>query len=133
MDTLNWEGLIQHEDHKIKMYGLEIMVRDGIFTPNPKITHSTRILMENMPNLQGKKMLDVGCGTGILSLYATARKGAQKVTAIDIHQKAILNTKENIRKYGLEGKIETYQSNLFENVEGRFDYVVANLPIDEGQ
>ena len=62
--------------------------------------HATTALMletilDMKPNFSGKKVLDMGCGTGILSIMA-AQTGAQSVTGIDIDEWAYNNAMENI-------------------------------------
>ena len=56
---------------------------------------STRYILEflNNESLGGQRFLEVGCGSGIISILA-AQKGAE-VTAIDINRKAVTNTIEN--------------------------------------
>ena len=63
--------------------------------------HATTALMletilDMKPNFSGKKVLDMGCGTGILSIMAV-QAGAQSVTGIDIDEWAYNNALENIR------------------------------------
>jgi release factor glutamine methyltransferase len=73
----------------------------------------------------GRSVLDVGCGSGVLSL-AAARAGA-RVTAIDINSDAVRATASNATANGLD--IETLQSDLFAAVnDRRFDLVVVNPP-----
>ena len=62
--------------------------------------HATTALMletilDMKPNFSGKKVLDMGCGTGILSIMAV-QAGAQSVTGIDIDEWAYNNAMENI-------------------------------------
>lgn len=62
--------------------------------------HETTFLMLQLilkHDCAGKQVLDMGCGTGILSILA-ALKGAQKITAIDIDEWAIENTIENCQR-----------------------------------
>jgi ribosomal protein L11 methyltransferase len=62
--------------------------------------HDTTYLMAQQLlglNVQGKRVLDMGCGTGILGILA-AKKGASSVTAIDIEEWAFENAKENAER-----------------------------------
>jgi len=78
-------------------------------------------------DFNGKTVLDIGTGTGFLAIYA-AKKGAKKVTAVDIQPESIENAIENVKAYGLDEIVEVFLSDLFEHVEGKYDVVIANLP-----
>ena len=64
-------------------------------------------LMER--DLMGCRVLDNGCGTGVLGIFA-AKRGADSVLAIDIDDKSVENTRENAARNGVE--IETKQGTL---------------------
>lgn len=78
----------------------------------------------NSMELKGKKFLEIGCGSGIVSITAAVR-GAE-VTAVDINPRAAECTLHNAEKSGV--KIRAFQSDLFENVTGEFDVIAFNPP-----
>lgn len=73
-------------------------------------------------------VLDVGCGTGILSIIAS-KLGAKKIEAIDIDEVAVRVAKENIEMNGEAGKIKAFQAVLSDLKAGdeKFDIIVANI------
>ena len=73
-------------------------------------------------------VIDVGCGTGILSIVA-AKEGAGKVIGVDFDPVAIKTAGENSVKNGTDDVIELYEGNLLDSVdpELRADMVVANI------
>jgi ribosomal protein L11 methyltransferase len=75
--------------------------------------------------LDGARVLDVGCGSGILSI-AAARLGARAVVAIDVDPIAVEATRANARRNRLAGQIDTRQGSLPSGA-GPFDLVLANL------
>ncbi|MBQ6389794.1 MAG: 50S ribosomal protein L11 methyltransferase [Mogibacterium sp.] len=75
------------------------------------------------------KVLDVGCGTGILAI-AAALLGADECLGIDIDPDAVRVAEENIRHNGLEEKITAQYGDLTEGVDYEADIVVANLMAD---
>jgi 16S rRNA G1207 methylase RsmC len=123
-----WESLIKHPEHYVSINNIRILVKDNVFTPNPEITNSSQIILNNFPNVTGKKILDVGCGTGVVGIYS-ALNGAKSVTLSDIDDVALNNTNQNIKELKLEDRVSVKKSNLFRNISGKFDYIFANLPI----
>ncbi len=72
------------------------------------------------------KVLDLGCGSGILSLEAL--KKTNNVLGVDINKKAV--------EYCKKLKINAKYSNLFSNVKGKFDLIIFNppyLPYDKNE
>lgn len=81
-------------------------------------------------NLEGKRVLDMGTGTGIIAITA-ARNGAE-VTAADNDPAALKKAKENADEEGIDS-IKFVESDLFENITGRFDFVFFNPPYLSGE
>jgi release factor glutamine methyltransferase len=105
--------------------GLVVTVPTGVF--HPILFFSTGVLAAEIERRKpiGRSVLDVGSGSGALSLIA-ARAGAT-VTAVDINAEAVRATAANATANGLN--IEVLQSDLFTAVRGRrFDLVVVNPP-----
>lgn len=77
-------------------------------------------------DLKGKSLLDMGCGTSILAILASMR-GADPVTAIDIDDWCVENSKDNIRLNGI-GNI-TVEQGCADSLKGRapFDVIIANI------
>lgn len=74
----------------------------------------------------GEQVLDVGCGSGILSIAALLL-GADHVTAIDIDKAATDATLENLERNGVDRQATVVTGNLADAVSGHFDFVVANI------
>ncbi|MBT9176701.1 MAG: Ribosomal protein L11 methyltransferase [Firmicutes bacterium] len=77
-------------------------------------------------NLTGCRVLDLGCGSGILSL-AAAKLGASSVVSVDHDTVAVAVAQANVRHNRLESIVEVVESSLFSRVQGKFDVIVANL------
>lgn len=85
-----------------------------------------RMILELAPEIAGKRVLDMGCGTGILSIMA-AKAGAREVTGIDIDEWAYNNAMENIRNNHLNNiTIKIGDASLLE-AEPNFDIILANI------
>jgi methylase of polypeptide subunit release factors len=123
-----WKSLLTHERHQLSFDGINIIVEDGVFTPNPNITYSSSIIIENLPNVSGLRVADVGTGTGVLAVIAALR-GAREVVATDISVKALDNAFFNVRQNQVLDKVKVVRTNLLDGVLGTFDVIFANLPI----
>jgi methylase of polypeptide subunit release factors len=91
---------------------------------------TTGFVLKNLKDLiKDKVVCDMGCGPGIVGLYAL-RNGATQVVQADINPRAIENAKENNIFHGFgEDKIKTYQSDCFDSIpKCKFDIIVFNMP-----
>jgi release factor glutamine methyltransferase len=79
--------------------------------------------ISNIP-LDGKEVLDIGTGSGILALFC-ALHGAN-VTATDVDENALVSAQKAARSLGVDLKVAL--SNLFSSVSERFDLVLFNPP-----
>jgi len=97
-----------HKPRKYSYEAIEVLVHPDVFPPH--LTISTKILLDFMKpmDLSQKQFLELGCGSGIISLYA-AKKGA-KVTATDINTTALTYLKKAAENNQL--KIDVLHSDL---------------------
>jgi ribosomal protein L11 methyltransferase len=84
------------------------------------------LLREALAAAAVQRLLDVGCGAGVLSLAAAAL-GAPRVLAVDLAFEAARATRENARENGLAESILVVQGST-EGLGVPFDLVLANLP-----
>jgi ribosomal protein L11 methyltransferase len=102
-------------------------------TINPKMAfgtghHATTFLvieiMDDIPFIK-KKVLDYGCGTGILAVLAS-KLGANPIDAVDIEEPSFENTIENCEINNVNN-VQTYLGSLEKIVEGSYDIILANI------
>ena len=88
---------------------------------------STRLLLEALERriLGGERVLDVGCGSGVLGLSAL-RLGASHVVGVDTDARAIEALRRNAGLNGFEAQVDATRAPL-EAIDGSFDVVVANI------
>ena len=112
-----------HPEPDVK-YDIVIEPKMSFGTGHHATTHMMiRFLLKQ--DLQGKKVLDMGCGTGVLAILAEKR-GAKAVDAIDIDNWCYLNTLENLERNGCS-KITAYEG-AAELLEGKeYDTITANI------
>ena len=110
------------------MFGLRLTVPPTVF--HPRFFRTTRFLGEHIAGLDlaGRHLLEMGCGSGLLSLLAA--RGGATVTAVDINPEAVAATLANAAANGLAGKVSGIVSDLFEDVPRNpgYDYILWNPP-----
>lgn len=96
-------------------------------------THeTTRLCLETLEKHihEGTTVLDIGCGSGILSI-ASLLLGAEKAVGVDIDALAVKTAIENGEVNNFkEPEYTILQGNLTDKVSGKFDVVVANIVAD---
>lgn len=96
-------------------------------------THqTTRLCLETLENYitDGCEVLDVGCGSGILSV-ASLLLGAKSAIGVDIDKLAVKTAKDNgaLNNFS-EPELTFKEGNLIDKIDGKFDVVVANIVAD---
>ena len=106
---------------------------NGVFSKN-NIDYGSTLLIETYlkeNDINEKRVLDVGCGYGFLGIMVS-RVTDSYVEMIDINKRAVHLTNMNIKRYK-DFKGKTYVSNVYENVEGKYDIIITNPPIRIGK
>lgn len=95
-------------------------------------THeTTRLCLEALEKYvyEGSKILDVGCGSGILGI-ASLLLGAKNADGVDIDALAVKTAKENAELNGVEDRFNILCGNLTDKVSGVYDVITANIVAD---
>ena len=115
-----------------------IAVFDTVFW-EPEDTASLRKMLASRSSLRGKRVLEIGTGTGLLSLCCL-QAGATEVVATEINPAAVSNAVHNARLLGLADRLEVRRVPLHRpgafSVVGRsekFDLIVSNPPWENGR
>jgi ribosomal protein L11 methyltransferase len=113
--------------NKTKHKGARILIEPGMAFGTGR-HESTRLMIKLMGSIdfKGKRVLDIGCGSAILSLYA-ALLGAKKVLAVDNDEDTVISAQKNLALNDTHA-IEIVSSDLMD-VSGTYDIVLANIDI----
>lgn len=110
----------------------KFLLKKGVWNPFlASGRYHARYLFYHTDLFYGKTAIEIGSGTGLMSIVM-AKYGAKKVIASDISQSAVENTRENVRKYGLQGVVEVIQGDLFENIKEKADMITWMIPFFPG-
>jgi ribosomal protein L11 methyltransferase len=74
----------------------------------------------------GERVIDVGCGTGVLSI-AAAKLGAESVLALDLDEVAVHSSRINVKLNKTSNVVQVEQNNLLDGISGPADIMVANI------
>ena len=108
-----------------KAQQMAVMVKGGISALQ------IRQLMEKYlgEHPEEKKILDVGCGSGILSICG-ALLGSREILGIEIDEDAVRVARENVEENHVEDAVKVMQGDLTKGVDFKADVIVANLMAD---
>lgn len=104
---------------------ITVTVFPGVF--HPGFYFSTKLLLKYLENaeLNKKYVLELGAGTGLISIFAANKGGF--VTASDISLTAVYNIEKNVKM--TNANVEVVHSDLFDDIPHRkYDYIIINPP-----
>lgn len=119
-----WETYIKNEDEVI----IELDPGMAFGTGTHETTMMCIQLIEKYLKT-GDKVIDVGCGSGVLSLVV-AKLGAETCLAVDFDTFAVKITRENVILNKLEDKVIAKESNLLDHITVHADIIIANIIAD---
>ena len=111
----------------------EFITDNGVFSKS-KVDFGTDLMLNEFlkknRNLksEGIKILDIGCGYGVVSVILKSFYPEASVTLSDVNERALELSEENLKKYNING-YEIIKSNAF----GKFDMILSNPPIRAGK
>ncbi len=116
--------------NKASFYGETFIVEEGVLIPRPEtellIDKALELFKDNNKHL---KAIEIGTGSGIISVMLAILIKDIKIIAVDINEKALDLARKNAKKHGVEDKIEFRLSNLYENIyEEDIDFTISNPP-----
>lgn len=124
-DKINEGYPLQYAIGKWNFYGLDLLVDKRALIPR----YETEILVDLIinDNSNNKKILDIGTGSGAISLALSKNLKDSKVIGVDISKNAIDLANENKIKLNINN-VEFKESDIFSNIKEKFDIIVSNPP-----
>ncbi len=120
---------LEYLTNKVSFYSEEFFIAPGALIPRPE----TELLIDEvLANVADKEaaltFVEVGVGSGIISIMLAKHFKNAKFIAVDISQDALNIAKKNIEKFSLEERIELRLGSLLDPVEEHIDYLISNPP-----
>ena len=112
----------------------EFFSDNGVFAKN-KIDYASKLLVETFikekrDDKSNGYILDVGCGYGFIGIVV-GKVLNKKVVLIDVNKRALHLCEKNIKLNEVNGK--AYESNAYECVKNKYEYIITNPPIRAGK
>jgi len=108
---------------------LTIKTLPGVFSRDGLDVGSQLLLSTLTPHTKGK-VLDVGCGAGVLAAVLASHSPKVRLTLCDVSAPAVEASRATLAANGFEGDV--FASNVFSEVTGRFDMIISNPPFHDG-
>ena len=123
----------EHDIHELNVQllgqNMTFLTDAGVFSKK-MIDYGSQTLLKCLDFHKQESVLDVGCGYGTLGLTLVKAKEV-KATLVDINQRALDLARQNADRNQVLATI--FQSNIYQNVEGRFHHIISNPPIRAGK
>ena len=118
---------VQYLTNSVNFYGLELYVDKNVLIPRFEteelVENTIKLLNEKFSN---PKILDLCCGSGAIGLALKKKINNSKVIMSDISTGALTVARKN--KVNLNLDVEIIESDLFQNINEKFDCIISNPP-----
>lgn len=111
----------------IEMADVKIDISKKVLIPRYETEELIYLVLDLIKKNNYKNILDLGCGSGFIGIAIAKNNCDIFVTMSDVDKRAIKQTKQNIKLNNVDN-INVIYSNLFENINSKYDIIVSNPP-----
>ena len=131
---LHWQ-LPEKEAFPDELSDLKLTSLPGVFS-HGRLDEGTALMLQNMPRIKpskvrNRRVLDMGCGTGVIGLSLLKQHPELEVTFCDVNAMALEATRRSILANEMQGRV--YASDMWSDITDRFDLIISNPPFHTGQ
>ncbi|WP_440679486.1 peptide chain release factor N(5)-glutamine methyltransferase [Candidatus Pelagibacter sp. HIMB1517] len=110
-------------------WNFDLDVSKKVLIPRPETEVLIEMVTKEINKKKKLKFLDIGCGSGCISISLLEHYKKSVGTGIDISKDAILNTKTNLNNYNFTNRIKLLRENIFTyKTDKKFDLIISNPP-----
>tara|TARA_B100002019_G_scaffold278980_1_gene280389 strand:+ start:547 stop:1413 length:867 start_codon:yes stop_codon:yes gene_type:complete len=110
-------------------WNFDLDISKKVLIPRPETEVLIEMVTKKINKKKNLKFLDIGCGSGCISISLLEYYKKAFGTGIDISKDAILNTKTNLINYHLTNRIKLLRKNIFSyKTDKKFDLIISNPP-----
>ena len=120
-----------YKSYQINVSGITLTIASlpGVFSQK-KLDVGTALLLDNLPEKMQGKVLDFGCGSGVISCFIGKKFTNTDLSLLDVSALAIASAKKTLSLNGLTGNV--FASNSLSTVNENYQHIVSNPPFHQG-
>ena len=122
---------LQYITNKQEFMGLNFYVDENVLIPQPDTEILVEKAIEIAETTQKNKILDMCTGSGCIAISLAKNINNAQIIAVDISNNALNVANKNAINNNVENKIKFINSDMFNNIEEKFDIIVSNPPYIE--
>lgn len=128
MSLLEKDYPVQYIIGYVDFYGLKINVNEFTLIPRYETEYLIELTLKEIKkmNLDNPKILDLCAGSGAIGLTLKSLLPSSEVTLSDISKDALMVANKNKNELNLD--VNIIESDLFKNIQGKFDIIISNPP-----
>lgn len=122
---------LQYITGNVEFFGVELEVNRSVLIPRPETELLVEEIIKAVNKLEAIKILDIGCGSGNISIALAKNLANAKIISLDLSDDAIQTAKKNARLNNIENQITFIKTDILnerEMRESNFDLIVSNPP-----
>lgn len=127
---------LQYIVKNVEFFGFKLVVNENVLIPRPETEQLVEKIIQDYTRIENLTILDIGVGSGNISIALSNNLKNCKVVGIDISQMALEIAKVNSEKYLSENKVEFKLFDILkDNLAnlGKFDLIISNPPYISNQ
>lgn len=120
------------EKIRIQVRGVSfyLYTASGVFSKT-RLDPASRLLIESVSLKEGMRVLDLGCGYGVVGVTLKILQPALHIVLSDVNKRALALAKANLKLNDLNADV--IESDAYENIKGCFDMILVNPPQKAGK
>ena len=119
---------LEYITHRVSFYSQTFHIEPGALIPRPETELLVDRVLEAADPEREMTIVEVGVGSGVVSIVLAQHLPKARIIAVDISGKALSVARKNIESFGLEERIELRRGNLLGPVSEPIDILVSNPP-----
>ncbi|TPH12202.1 methyltransferase [Litorilituus lipolyticus] len=120
-----------YKQYQLSIDGINLTVASlpGVFSQQ-QLDIGTALLLNNLPKQMSGKVLDFGCGAGVISCFIGKKHPDCQLSMLDVNALALTSAKKTLEINGLTGRV--FASNSLSTVNEKYQHIVSNPPFHQG-